>query len=84
MNRPPSRSLLDERMVFVNGRRIWMAKHLLQNRDLVEVLPDAFAAKTEKSAPVRLLLDDPLFLVADKPPRLLTNGEKSLETRLRD
>ena len=84
LSRRAAKTLLDERMVFVNGRRIWMAKHLLQNRDLVEVLPDAFAAKTEKSAPVRLLLDDPLFLVADKPPRLLTNGEKSLETRLRD
>ena len=84
LSRRAAKTLLDERMVFVNGRRIWMAKHLLQSRNLVEVLPDAFAAKTEKSAPVRLLLDDPLFLVADKPPRLLTNGEKSLETRLRD
>ena len=82
VSRRAAKNLLDERMVFVNGRRIWMAKHLLQTRDVVEVLPDAIAPKS--AAPVRILLDDPLFLVADKPPRLLTNGEKSLETRLQD
>ena len=84
LSRRAAKTLLDERLVFVNGRRIWMAKHLLQTRDAVEVLPDALAAKTDKTTPVRILLDDPAFLVADKPPRLLTNGEKSLETRLRD
>jgi RluA family pseudouridine synthase len=84
LSRRAAKTLLDERLVFVNGRRIWMAKHLLQLRDVVEVLPDALAARANANAPARILLDDPLFLVADKPPRLLTNGEKSLETRLRD
>lgn len=84
LSRRAAKSLLDDRLVFVNGRRIWMAKHLLQTRDAVEVLAAALAPKPETAAPVRILLDDPLFLVADKPPRLLTTGEKSLETRLRD
>ncbi len=38
LSRRAAKTLLDERMVFVNGRRIWMAKHLLQTRDIVEVL----------------------------------------------
>ena len=84
LSRRAAKNLLDDRLVFVNGRRIWMAKHLLQTRDAVELLPDAVAPKSETAASVRLLLDDPLFLVADKPPRLLTTGEKSLEVRLRD
>ena len=84
LSRRGAKNLLDDRLVFVNGRRIWMARHLLQTRDAVELLPEAVAAKPEAAAPVRILLDDPLFLVADKPPRLLTNGERSLETRLRD
>ncbi len=84
LSRRAAKNLLDDRLVFVNGRRIWMAKHLLQNRDVVEVLPDAIVSPRQAPAPVRLLLDDPLFLVADKPPRLLTTGEKSLEVRLRD
>ena len=84
LSRRGAKNLLDERLVFVNGRRIWMARHLLQTRDAVELLPDAVAPKSAAAASIRILADDPLFLVADKPPRLLTNGEKSLEIRLRD
>ncbi len=84
LSRRAAKTLLDDRQVFVNGRRIWMAKHLLQTRDAVELLPDAVAPKSDQPATVRLLLDDPKFLVADKPPRLLTVGDKSLEVRLRD
>jgi 23S rRNA pseudouridine1911/1915/1917 synthase len=85
LSRRAAKTLLDDRLVFVNGRRIWMARHLLQIRDVVELLPDAVLPKKDgTSPPVRILLDDPKFLVADKPPRLLAVGEKSLETRLRD
>ena len=85
LSRRAAKTLLDDRLVFVNGRRIWMAKHLLQIRDLVELLPDAVLPKKGAAlAPIRILLDDPLFRVADKPPRLLTVGDKSLEIRLRD
>ena len=84
LSRRGAKNLLDDRLVFVNGRRIWMARHLLQTRDIVELLPEAGAPKPETAAPIRILVDEPLFLVADKPPRLLTNGERSLETRLRD
>ncbi len=84
LSRRGAKNLLDDRLVFVNGRRIWMARHLLQIRDAVEVLAEAVAPKPAAANPVRILADDPLFLVADKPPRLLTTGEKSLELRLRD
>jgi len=60
-----------------------MAKHLLQNRDTVEVHAEALAPRKEGAAALRILVDDPLFLVVDKPPRLLTTGDKSLEIRLR-
>ena len=83
LSRRGAKNLLDDRLVFVNGRRIWMARHLLQTRDAIEVLAEAVAPKPAAAALVRILADDPLFLVADKPPRLLTTGEKSLEVRLR-
>jgi 23S rRNA pseudouridine1911/1915/1917 synthase len=85
-SRRAAKALLDDRLVFVNGRRIWMARHLLQTRDTVELLPGAVpkdAPSATPPPPIRILLDDPRFLVADKPPALLTNGPKSLETRLR-
>ena len=84
LSRRAAKTLLDDRQVFVNGRRIWMAKHLLQTRDAVELLPDAVAPQSDRTAAIRLLVDEPTFLVADKPPRLLTVGDKSLEVRLRD
>ena len=83
LSRRGAKNLLDERLVFVNGRRIWMARHLLQTRDVVELLPTA-TVRTAPAAPIRLLVDDSLFVVADKPPQLLTTGERSLETRLRE
>ncbi|MBR4190359.1 MAG: RluA family pseudouridine synthase [Kiritimatiellae bacterium] len=85
-SRRAAKALLDDRLVFVNGRRIWMARHLLQTRDTVELLPGAVPKDVPSATPpppIRILLDDPHFLVADKPPALLTNGPKSLETRLR-
>ena len=84
LSRRAAKTLLDDRQVFVNGRRIWMARHLLQTRDAVDLLPDAVAPQRDKDVPVRILIDEPKFLVADKPPRLLTVGDKSLEVRLRD
>lgn len=95
-SRRAAKSLLDDRLVWVNGRRIWMARHLLQTRDVVELSPgaaEAIAPAVQHGAgkgaaaahpPIRLLLEDALFLVANKPPRLLTNGAKSLETRLKE
>ena len=86
LSRRAAKSLLDDRLVFVNGRRIWMAKHLLQTRDTVEILPDAIRppAPSQAGPPAQILIDDPLFLVADKPPRLLATGTLSLESRLRE
>ncbi|NLB65582.1 MAG: RluA family pseudouridine synthase [Lentisphaerae bacterium] len=83
LSRRAAKALLDERVVLVNGRRVWMARHLLQIRDIVEV-PHAPPAKTAPAKqPLHVLLDDPHFVVADKPPRLLSTGADSLETRLR-
>lgn len=83
LSRRAAKALLDERVVLVNGRRVWMARHLLQTRDVVEV-PHAPPPKTAPAEqPLRVLLDDPGFVVADKPPRLLSTGADSLETRLR-
>ena len=94
------KGLLDERLVFVNGRRIWMAKHLLQSRDVVEVHVEGLkrlkrsagassgaaqgGIKKENVAPIRILAEGDGWLVVDKPPRMLTVGEKSLEVRLKE
>lgn len=72
-----AKALLDERCVFVNGRRVWMARHPLRAGDSIEV-----ARRPNPAAPAaapRVLLERPDLLVLDKPPGLLANGERSAE-----
>lgn len=86
LSRRAAKSLVDDRVVFVNGRRIWMARHPLQRRDAVEVHPAALAAVRRRDLPpppVPILYEDDACLVADKPAGLLSVGDRSLETRLR-
>lgn len=82
-SRRAAKALLDDRVVWVNGRRIWMAKHLLQTRDVVELTPGAVAggAAVQK---IPVLAEGEGWLVADKPAGLQTTGAKSLETRLQE
>ena len=104
VSRRAVKGLLDDRLVFVNGRRIWMAKHLLQSRDVVEVHVDglrrleagavrgAGKGADEKgarkaaagTAAIKILAEGDGWLVADKPARMLTVGERSLEVRLKE
>lgn len=73
-----ARVLLDARQVFVNGKRVWMAKHTLKTKDLIEtVRPEAAGARIE------ILKQAGGLLVVNKPSGMITNGGgRSLETRL--
>lgn len=76
--------MLDDRRVFVNGKRIWMARHELRSGDEVET-PAAAGPKTTPSrpAPLRVIYEDSLIFVVDKPAGLLSTGPNSVESRLR-
>ncbi len=75
-----AKRLLDSRMVFVNRQRVWMARHELNTGDEVEihVLPTR-----PEERPIALLYRDDGYIVANKPPGLLSNGPDSVESRLR-
>jgi 23S rRNA pseudouridine1911/1915/1917 synthase len=75
-----AKRLLDDRVVFVNHRRTWMAQHQLQRGDRVEVL----AGGTAAPAGPRILYEDAQYLVVDKPPGRLSTGPRSLEQFLRE
>lgn len=81
ISRKKSKALLDQRAVFVNQRRIWMAKHILRPGDRVEVTVAPEQAR--RAAAIRILLDDKMFLVADKPAGVPSNGSGSAEEILR-
>jgi len=74
-----AKRLLDERRVFVNRRRVWMARHALAERDAVEI------ERPPAVPPGRLpvLYEDADYVIVDKPPGILSEGPGSVETRLR-
>ncbi len=77
-----AKALLDNRDVFVNGQRVWMAQHRLQTGDIVRVtrLPTGTATQPLK---LRVLEHGTGFLVVDKPAGLLVEGDLSVESVLR-
>lgn len=79
-----AKSMLDARRVFVNGRRVWMAKHPVMPGDQVEIhghLPNQ--KKRQPPAQISILHDAIDTFVANKPPGLLSNGRNSAESCLR-
>lgn len=82
LSRGKAKGLLDARNVFVNARRVWMARHKLAGGDRVEVVmpPPAVDARPT----LRMLYRDPEYLVVDKPPGCLSNGADSAEALLRE
>ena len=82
LSKGKAKELLDRRVVFVNGRRVWMAKHELRARDEIEV-QQVVAPMALKTIP-KILFQDEALLVVDKPAGLLANGVGSVEERLRE
>jgi RluA family pseudouridine synthase len=77
-----AKQLLDARAVFVNNQRVWMARHVLQRDDLVEVHAPATPARKAEGG-LHILYEDNDYVAIDKPPGVLSNGPDSAETRLR-
>ncbi len=78
-----AKALLDGRHVFVNDRRVWMARHMLKAGDRIEVVGAIPDKGGKDPVGLRILHEDGSFLVINKPPGLLSNGKRSAETRLR-
>lgn len=80
LSRKAAKRLLDARSVFVNDRRVWMARHELRTGDLVEV-----HARAEPAPRTRLpvLFEDEHVIVISKPAGILSNGPGSAEALMR-
>ena len=81
LSRNKAKLLLDQRRIFVNGVRTWMARHVLRSGDIVEIqsCQDASLLPT----PFELLYEDPLLLAINKPAGIEATGRGSAEERLR-
>ncbi len=81
-SRKQAKRLLDERLVFVNRRRVWMARHPLEPKDEVEI-PATAGAASSREVPIPILYRDAEYVIANKPPGLPSNGPNSVEEVLR-
>ena len=81
LSRNKAKALLDSRLVHLNGHRIWMARHILQTGDVLEIPCQQQAPPSPARADI--LYDGPDYVVANKPAGCLSNGPESLETELR-
>lgn len=73
-----AKAMLDSKQVFVNDQRIWMARHLVARKDIIEtVRPETNVQQTE------ILKKASDILIVNKPAGLVTNDSaKSLEVKL--
>ena len=83
LSRRKAKSLLDARIVFVNHKRVWMARHILMPGDEVEIQATADRPVRTQNLP-RILFEDHDYIVVDKPSGMVSNGPDSLEQLLRD
>lgn len=75
-----AKARIDARDVFVNGKRVWMARHLLRPGDKVEVI----LREAVEEEPLKLLYQDEWLLAVNKPSGLVSDGDSdSVESRLR-
>lgn len=82
ISKKQGKKLLDSRMVFVNGRRIWMAKHSVKEGDQIEVhIADVVNPRPKR---ISILWQDKNYLIINKPPFTLTNADPdSIENQLK-
>jgi len=82
LSRNKAKGLLDERLVFVNGRRIWMTHHEVHKGDKIEVMVPSKPAAAQKAKPPAILYQDTEYIIVNKPTGRLSNGPDSLESDL--
>jgi len=82
LSRRKAKELLDTRGVFVNGKRVWMARHSLAPGDVVEVIGNPAGLRSQLDD-MEVLHEDEDYIIVDKPAAMLSNGEDSVEEWLR-
>ena len=88
MTKRAAKAMLDARVVWVNRKLVWIARHALRPGDkVVFVVRTGTGAHQDKTADrrphIRILWQDAHYLAADKPAGVLTQGRDSAEELLR-
>ncbi len=88
LSKRAAKNLLDNRVVWVNRKCVWMTHHVVRQGDTVEVqtahVSKGKTAGTVAKAKVRVLVEDDHYMVVDKPSGMLSGGAGSVEDVLRE
>ncbi|MFL2877253.1 MAG: RluA family pseudouridine synthase [Pontiellaceae bacterium] len=80
VSKKQAQAWIDEKRVLVNGKRIWIRRHLLKEDDTIEILQFITATSSRK---ISILWSDSDYLIVNKAPNLISNAHaNSLETLL--
>jgi 23S rRNA pseudouridine1911/1915/1917 synthase len=82
LSRNRAKALIDTRNVFVNRRRVWMARHQLEAGDSVEIGETVESKQMATRLPI--LFQDSNYIVVDKPAGTISNGPDSAESILKE
>ena len=80
ISRNKAKTIIDQRRVFVNGKRVWMARHNLKEGD--QVTGSFNIEKTVKISRGIIIYEDDNYLVVNKPAGISSNGSNSFEQLL--
>lgn len=83
LSRRRAKALLDAHAVFVNHRRVWMARHILHAGDAVEIPTELPAPPRASRLELPVLYQDADFIVVDKPAGLAMEGPHGIEEEIR-
>jgi RluA family pseudouridine synthase len=78
LSRRKAKELIDSRNVFVNRKRVWMARHILKPGDKVECAMEN--RHTRQNIPFEALYEDDSFMIINKRSGILSNGPDSAES----
>jgi 23S rRNA pseudouridine1911/1915/1917 synthase len=80
ISKKKAKKKIDSRCVFVNNKRVWIAKHILQTADVVN-LPFPGSGNTR----ISVLFEDDFFVIVNKPPGYISKGGKeSIEQKIKN
>lgn len=83
ISKTKAKQLIDQRNIFVNQRRTWIASFNLKPGDKVELPINVGVAGTAKTK-IQILYEDEQYLIINKISGLLSNGPGSAEELLRE
>ena len=82
ISKKQSQKVIDEKLVLINEKRIWMKNHIVKINDRIEIL--SFSSFKNQSKQIKIIWKDKYYIIVNKPPGLISNAHKnSLENILR-